>query len=445
MGKRANNNPSGKGKKFAKQSADARGNSAEELVRRRVQTQRTRLQRALDKAKDDPELQAQVHIDGVSSHAAAAANGDELAIKCRLEHLNKLHKLVSFPSDTTSSSSSSSSSAATTATFSEKTITSTAALRPALVLALLDEGALADATEALDQWVPRDASNAASFATGRAATPLLFSRALCDFVAWRGAPGEDAPPEDSPENTGDKEDDMSPLEQAANLSFDRALEANVYVGVMLANLSIFLREIDPAIAAEAANVTPVVPDDDATPSEAASSSGSSSSSSGSNKSESTGGTAGSAKPSSDGSDTARGKFAGSVEEALAYAAGAGGCWMDLLEKGCEEWATSRVANFAFRRDGNEEESNGVKVEGGGEGRGSISNDEAEMGCVEWPPRRCSKAGARFVQLFVAAAETAEAEASEDEDDDDEDAEDKEELLSAISEGDEAAASDYEGR
>jgi len=442
MGKRArNNNPSGKGKKFAKQSADARGSSAEELLRRRVQTQRTRLQRALDKAKDDLELQAKLHIDGATSHADAAANGDELAIKCRLEHLNKLHKLVSFaPSGASSSSSEKGNAAAAkTTNFSEATITSTANLQPALVLALLDEGALADATEALDQWVPRDGSNAATFSTSRAATPLLFSRALCDFVAWRGAPGEDAPPEDRTDSTGANEgSETSPLEEAANLSFDRALEANVYVGVLLANLSIFLREIDPAVAAEAANVTPVVPDDDVITFDAGSSATSGSSSKSSN-SKSTGDKANSSKSSNEGSDAARGKFAGSVEEALAYAAGAGSCWMDLLEKGCEEWASSRLANFAFEGDADADDDDDDD-DGNEEGRAS---KEAEMGCVEWPPRRCSKAGARFVQLFVAAAETAEEEASEGEEDGD--AEDKDELLSAISEGDEAAASDYEGR
>jgi hypothetical protein len=414
-----------------------------------VQTQRTRLQRALEKAKDDPEQQAKAHVDGVCSHAAAAASGDELAAKCRLEHLTKLHALVSFGSSTSGSSTSSSRKAAVpNFAFSDATVAAVAALRPALVLALLDEGALTDAVEALDRWTPRDDDDAAvSLRGSRAATPLLFSRALCDFVAWRGAPGNDAPPENGA--AADDSDDVktkeaaeaTPLEQAANASLDAALAANVYVGVLLANLAIFVREIDPAIAAEAANAVPVVSDAEAAAAaaalaascangEAASMAAAAVGSSSSSSSQA----APSGPPSGAGSARERGGFAGSVEEALAYAAAAGGCWMDLLDKGCEEWAASRLAAFAYGGSDDEEDDEEEEEE---EGEDKASG----MGRVEWPPRRCSKAGARFVQLFVAAAEAAEAEASDDNEEDEGEGDD--EILSKISEGDEAAASDLE--
>ena len=70
---------------------------------------------------------------------------------------------------------------------------------------------------------------------GETSTPFAFSRALIEFVAWRG--------EDEPEEGAD--------EATAGAALDLALKANPYVGIFLANMSVFVRELDPAKSAEA--------------------------------------------------------------------------------------------------------------------------------------------------------------------------------------------------
>ena len=69
---------------------------------------------------------------------------------------------------------------------------------------------------------------------------------------------------------------------------------------------------------------------------------------------------------------ARGAFEGSVEEALAYASLAAGCWMDFLPSGVDRWVARRL-------------------------------ESAEL---EWPPRRCASNDA-FQRAFVKAAEAAD--------------------------------------
>ena len=120
-------------------------------------------------------------------------------------------------------------------------------LRGEYVLALLDEGEAAQARKVLEA-MPEDSQKRAVFA---------WSIALVEFVAWKG-------------------DEEGASEQLCSDKVRQALAANVYIGIFLADLDCYTREIDPT-----------------------------------------------------GAPSISGRTAGSVEEALAYTSIAAGCWMDF--------------------------------------------------------------------------------------------------------------------
>ena len=357
------NGPSAR--KFAKISNEALRNSTEGMIRRRVLAQKTRLARSQQRLKaGDAEEAAKFHLDGCRSYEEAASGGDEVAAGLRLGHLKKLFALAKGAP---------AAGAVAAAALSTDTAAA-AALEADLVMELLDGGDVPEAHRALDACAPR----AGAPPGGRRATPLLFSRALADFVDWRGSDDE---------KKKEESDASAALRAKAEASLDRALAANPYVGVMLANLAIFVREIDPDVAAEAKHARALVPSEDGPAAAAAASPSSLSVASGPGKK-----CKAAVEPDDDeDDDKPHGRFEGSVEEALAYASGSGGCWMDFIGAGVEAWVAGRL------------ELLGEGVEGGGEGG------------VRWPPRRCSREGQRFVDLFVAAAEVAEAEEDEEED------------------------------
>jgi hypothetical protein len=297
-------------------------------------------------------------------------------------------------------------------------------IRPDLVLSLLDQGEAGEAEVVLDD-LGVTASNIAAGTpwwehNPRHRTPLAFSRALVDFVAWRdeskgeesgdgGDDDEEAAPSLVP--AGDKEaakddeeeeeeEEKSEPELAASRSLDSALQANPYVGVFLANLAVFVREIDPAVAAEASAVALKGGDLSKPPKgrkkgEARDKKKKKGASSSADDDE---------EEPTEGTAVASGPFEGSVEEALSYAASAAGCWMDFIGQGVEDWVAERLSML---------EEGGSDSEEGGSGGGGGGDGGSGSGGVVWPPRRCSHPeGLKLQALFVRAADLAEAEAEE---------------------------------
>uniref|UniRef100_A0A7S2GFG9 Uncharacterized protein n=1 Tax=Octactis speculum TaxID=3111310 RepID=A0A7S2GFG9_9STRA len=249
-------------KKTTRISDNKYRDSLEGLSRRRVAAQKKRLTRALQRAGDNKVASLAVHLDGCHSYAESAAAGDEMAQKERLTHLRHVYTLKL--SDTCS----------------PPTMDDTKAqcidhedLRSDHVLALLDAGEASEARLALQVWTRGDRRPSGGFN----AACHAWSQALIEFVAWSG--GEEK------------------TREVADSALDCALETNVYIGVFIANASIFVEEID---SAEAADVCAIP--------------------------RSTIG------------------YVGSVEEALTYATVAMGCWLDFLEKGVEDWVAERLAS-----------------------------------------------------------------------------------------------------
>jgi hypothetical protein len=192
--------------KFAAHVDASSQRSGAAAVRRRVEAQRTRLARAVQRAADLPAAKLAVHLDGASALAEPALAGDELAATLRLAHLRAVHRalLDSTVGDVANR-------------LDDARRDAALALHAPLVLALLDEGDAAEARLVLEA-LERTAL-AVSLPT-RDRTTLAYSRALVEYVDRLDADAEGT---------------------AGMRALDAALAANPYVGRFLAHLDIYAR------------------------------------------------------------------------------------------------------------------------------------------------------------------------------------------------------------
>ena len=196
------------------------------------------------------------------------------------------------------------------------------------------------------------------------------------------------------------------------------MAANPYTGVFLSNLAVFIREIDPELAAEAEGVVRAEQREAA----AAAAEGKTGGGGAPGAPGGVGAAANAGKGGggSSGGGVVGGGFEGSVEETLSYCAAAAGTWMDFLDRGVDDWVASRLAELGASDSGGGE---GGEEREGEEGKGE---NEEGPGSIEWPPRRCCQTSSRFLEAFVRAAEIAEAEDDEKADDGEEEDDDDEE-------------------
>ena len=164
---------------------------------------------------------------------------------------------------------------------------------------------------------------------------------------------------------------------APSQALEEALALNPYVALFLARLDVFADAIDPALAAAAGAQTALLDsssaegaddadDDDADDAAADDDADAADDDAADDDADAA------ADDDDEMTSPARGAFEGSVEEALAYASLAAGCWMDFLPSGVDRWVARRL-------------------------------ESAEL---EWPPRRCASNDA-FQRAFVKAAEAAD--------------------------------------